>query len=512
MTELNTLAAAALIAAIALLVVVLVKRFAPTSRKSVGRITTLLALYFLALAAAWGLPTLVDPEWTRIARIVAEVVGFFTLVATVGVTVFDLILPLARIRVPTIAAELVMGAAYLVATFLVLRRFGLDPAGLLATSAILTAILALSLQATLGNVIGGVALQVDDSIQVGDWVQLQTGRQGLVREIRWRHTVIETRDWDTLIVPNAQLLAETITILGKRQGAPVQHRMWVYFNVDFRFSPADVIEAVESALCAAPIKAVATDPPPNCICYDFAQDGRDSMAYYAVRYWLTDLARDDPTSSLVRVRVFAALKRAEIPLAVPAAHIWVEQDSQKRRTRKLEGEMKRRRRAIRAVPFFEPLDDAEVDALGGRLRYAPFAAGETITHQGNVAHWLYLIIEGEAAVNIASDGETHTIATVAGPDVVGEMGLFTGEPRTASVVATTDIECYRLDKEAFRATLESRPELAAEISAVVAERQVRLESDYAEASEAASRRVEDEKARLLGAVSRFFGLFREDDS
>ena len=48
------------------------------------------------------------------------------------------------------------------------------------------------------------------------------------------------------------------------------------------------------------MERVAADPPPNVICYDFAKDGRDSFGYYAVRYWLTDLAVDDPTSSAIR--------------------------------------------------------------------------------------------------------------------------------------------------------------------------------------------------------------------
>ena len=51
---------------------------------------------------------------------------------------------------------------------------------------------------------------------------------------------------------------------------------------------------------------------------DFSRDGKESIAYYAVRYWLIDLATDDPTSSRVRARIYTALKRADIPLAIPA--------------------------------------------------------------------------------------------------------------------------------------------------------------------------------------------------
>ena len=96
--------------------------------------------------------------------------------------------------------------------------------------------------------LGGIALQLDDSIHVGDWLQLPSGQQGKVKAIRWRHTVVETRNWDTVIVPNSALLNDNIVILGEREDQPTQHRMWVYFNVDFRYSPEEVINVVEDAL------------------------------------------------------------------------------------------------------------------------------------------------------------------------------------------------------------------------------------------------------------------------
>src|SRR5262249_27508278 len=162
---------------------------------------------------------------------------------------------------------------------------------------------------TLGNILGGVALQLDGSIHEGDWIQLENGRQGRVRAVRWRHTVLETRDWSTIIVPNAQLLANNITILGKRDDRHVPQRTRVWFNVDFRFSPTKVIQVVTEALVGANIQGVATDPPPNVLCMDFTKERRESFATYAVRYWLTDLAADDPTSSRVRARIYTALRR-----------------------------------------------------------------------------------------------------------------------------------------------------------------------------------------------------------
>src|SRR5690606_36064886 len=150
---------------------------------------------------------------------------------------------------------------------------------------------------------------------------------------------------------NAVLLGSTFTILGKRRGKRANHRMWVHFNVDFRYNPSEVIQVVDESLRSAPIEGMLPDPAPHCVCMNFADVGRDSMGHYAVRYWLTDLSIADPTNSRVRTRIYAALRRAEIPLAVPAQHVWVEQDSEERRARKRERARNKRHAALRTLPF-----------------------------------------------------------------------------------------------------------------------------------------------------------------
>jgi small-conductance mechanosensitive channel/CRP-like cAMP-binding protein len=485
----------------------LVNRFAPKKRRHVRR-TVLLAILYLSGFGAWALLSFFHQDGAaRMAREVAELFGSIAVVSLVALFIFDLGLPAIGVDVAPIVTDIMVGLGYIVAALMTLHRAGFDFSGILATSALLTTITAFSLQSTLSNVVGGVALQVDSSIKVGDWVQLESGRQGRVREIRWRYTVIETRDWDTLIVPNATLLAGTIMILGKREGEPLQHRMWVYFNVDFRYSPVDVIQAVNDALQAAPIEGAAQEPKPHCICFDFAKDLRDSFAHYAVRYFLIDLARDDPTSSRVRERIYASLKRAQIPLAVPAATIWVEQDDAEHRDRKRQRELDRRLKALAAVEFLKPLRHEELAAIADRLRYAPFAPGEPITRQGAVAHWLYIMMDGSAEVRVNFEGAEKVIAKLDSPDFFGEMGLMTGAPRSATVVALTEVECYRLDKEAFHRIMHERPEIAREISGLLADRQVELAAAREDMdAEAKERCLAAEKNRLRGTIQRFFGL------
>ena len=89
---------------------------------------------------------------------------------------------------------------------------------------------------------GGLALQTERTINVGDWVRIDQ-HEGQVIEIRWRQTSIETRNWDTVVIPNSYLMKSEVMVLGRRTNAPRQHRQWVYFNIDFRFAPP-VIQVV----------------------------------------------------------------------------------------------------------------------------------------------------------------------------------------------------------------------------------------------------------------------------
>jgi len=486
-----------------------VGRFAPKKRRRIRRATILVMLYVTTFGVAALLHVIHAEGWSRRVWFLADLFEVLVVIDFVAILLFDLVLLALRIEIANIVHDLALGAAYILAVIGMLHRSGVQLSGIIATSAVVTVVLGLSLQATLGNVIGGIALQLDDSIHVGDWLQLPGGQQGKVKAIRWRHTVVETRNWDTVIVPNASLLNDNILILGAREDQPTQHRMWVYFNVDFRYSPDEVIRVVEDAMHSTPIPNVAAFPPPQAVCFDFSKlQGGESYANYALRYWLTDLAQDDPTSSAVRVRIYVALKRAGIPLAVPGTAVFVSHDDPEHRERKNERELAHKMAALEHVEMLASLSTEERLQLASSMRLAPFGRGEVITRQNAAAHWLYVLTKGEVEVRIRADNGVEKIVTrLCAPNVFGEMGVVTGEPRSASVIAATEVECYRLDKEAFQRVLKVRPQIMDSVSGVMARRRVEL-ATVREGLNAEQRkeRVKEERNRILASLQTFFGL------
>jgi small-conductance mechanosensitive channel/CRP-like cAMP-binding protein len=498
--------AAALLAA-TVVTAAAVNRFVPLAKSRVRRSAIVFVLYALSLGITYLLQFVGATAWAGRFEIATELLRAFALVGVAGTLVFALFFKIVGLSIPTIASDLLVGVAYIVTALGVFTQHGLDPLSAFATAGVVSAVLAFSLQSTLGNILGGVALQLDGSIHEGDWIQLENGKQGKVRAIRWRHTLVETRDFSTIVVPNASLLANNITILGWRDTAPSPQRMWVYFNVDFRFPPSKVIDVVTDALNASPIENVAPDPKPNCVCMDFAHDHRDSFAYYAARYWILDLAPDDPTNSRIRTRIYAALKRAGIPLALPATANLVEMHDVAHDTRHHEQDLERNLAALRTVKLFAPLSPEELRVLADGLWPAQYAVGEKVTRQGAVAHYLYILTAGSVEIRRTTDTGTALIAKLDAPEIIGEMGLMLGTPRGADVVAMTPCECLRLGKPAFEKVISARPEIAHELASKLATRRIGLYETHKDLDPAMSQRMHaSETEKILHGIKEFFGL------
>ncbi|MEZ0230284.1 MAG: cyclic nucleotide-binding domain-containing protein, partial [Planctomycetota bacterium] len=100
-------------------------------------------------------------------------------------------------------------------------------------------------------------------------------------------------------------------------------------------------------------------------------------------------------------------------------------------------------------------------------------------------------------------GNRRQVATLNGGDYFGEMALLTGEKRSATVVAATDVECWRLDREGFKQIIERRPEMAQELASLLATRKLAVEVAK-QGHETVSRA--DVERNLFAGISAFFGL------
>ena len=466
-----------------------------------------LGFFFVCLFGQFASGLIYALEFTRVAEILQEAVVIGAGIAVIrlwGMLIFRIVLPLAKLSPPRITEDIIVIIAYLAWGMVRLRYAGLDLGSIVATSAMITAVVAFAMQDTLGNILGGLALHLDNSIEIGDWIKVDD-ISGRVVDIRWRSTLVETRNWETVVFPNSQLMKNKFLVLGRRTDQPVQWRRWVWFNVGMDTSPTKVIALVEESILQTDIANVAKDPPPSCLLMDMDIKG---YARYAIRYWLTDLTPDDPTDAAIRWHIMTALQRAGIKLAMEEKSIHITKENEKYEEVLHRREVLLRMKTLRKVDLFSQMTDEELKALAERLRYAPFAKGNIIAKQGAIAHWLYIIINGEAEVYLETpDGGRRTVSNLLKGSFFGEMGMMTGAPRAASVVARTDVECYRLDKEALEEILHARPAIAEEMSHILVSRRAELDSVLQDiGAKGVQKEISMQRREILATIKRFFGL------
>ncbi|CAG1017695.1 putative NTE family protein [Burkholderiaceae bacterium] len=99
---------------------------------------------------------------------------------------------------------------------------------------------------------------------------------------------------------------------------------------------------------------------------------------------------------------------------------------------------------------------ASMDLLRRRLTWVEIAAGDTLMSQGDPGDSMYLSISGRLRAYVRDeDGAEHMVREMSRGQVIGEMSLYTDEPRSATVVAIRNSVLVRLEKSEFGALLAS---------------------------------------------------------
>jgi small-conductance mechanosensitive channel/CRP-like cAMP-binding protein len=474
----------------------------PEAEKNRTRSLLAVTIIHFALVAATAWKQAADPagvaKYLKLAAFIFSAAGF---VGVFNLAVFSMFL--GRLRVPMVLRDVVGVLVMLVVVLAVSPSLGFDWRGVAATATGFVAVIGLGMQETVSNVIGRVALQMDRSLHIGDWITVE-GHYGQVTQMRWRYATIETNNFETVIIPNGQLMKSKFTVHGRRHGTPSAWRRWVYFNVEYKVPPAQVIRLVDGMLGEEKLPQVAQAPAAHCLLVSV----EGGVSRYAVRYWLENPLYDDATDALIRTRLYYALKRGGIELAAPVQSLFITQQDEARAAAEAEADNLERSRALSRVGLFRGLTDPEREALARSMRRAPFAAGELLTRQGAEAHWLYIIEKGKVSVRVAVDGaEAREVATLGDGDYFGEMGLMTGEPRSATIVALSNTDCFRLDAAAFRELVENRPAIAEQMAELIARRRVETEAMRENLDkETQARRQAAAKSHLSDRIKQFFSI------
>jgi NTE family protein len=128
------------------------------------------------------------------------------------------------------------------------------------------------------------------------------------------------------------------------------------------------------------------------------------------------------------------------------------------------------------------LDGDALASLRSELQWVELDAGETLMSQGEPGDSMYLSISGRLRAYVRDDeGQERMVREMARGQIIGEMALYTDEPRSATVVAIRDSVLVRLDKAAFTRLLSSSAQVSVALTRQMIKRlqTVQLRSDLA---------------------------------
>ena len=112
---------------------------------------------------------------------------------------------------------------------------------------------------------------------------------------------------------------------------------------------------------------------------------------------------------------------------------------------------------LKGAELFNQIASEDLLPVALVAQEARFNSGETLIRQGDPGDCLYIIVDGEASINIRGVG---AVATRASKSSVGEMGIISRQPRSADCVALTDLTALKIDHDDFWELLAEKPPLA----------------------------------------------------
>jgi small-conductance mechanosensitive channel len=386
--------------------------------------------------------------------------------------------------IPGVLHGFILAVIYLALTFMILKGLlGINITPFLATSAILTAVLGLALQGVLGNILAGLSLHFTRSFSRGDWVKVGE-TEGVVMETNWRETRILDRASNMIVLPNNAVASGTITNFSQPDK---RSAITIPLKIGYESPPALVLGTLKEA--ALEVLDVLGIPTP--LAYILGYD--DLGVSYLLKFWIQDFSRKDPITTEVGRLIWYKFKRLgiEIPMPVSGQLARVLQTVDRSGAREsAEKAAERTLRDLLNSSFLRYqegdgagraiLSDAEARELASLVRRVVYTPGEVLFRQGEKGEACYVVSRGSVKGHIITEenGKAYSSEFRTGPaGIVGEMSLFTGMPRTATVTIEEETELLEIGAEAFVALLARNPGLADAVAEMVSSRnQKNLES------------------------------------
>lgn len=425
---------------------------------------------------------------------------FFILVLSVKITIFLIFDFLfgkkQKIKYPRLIKDLVIIILYIIGVLLIAKYYlNIQLTVVLASSAVLTVVIGFALQDILGDLFSGIALNLEESLNIGDWIKIGDD-EGKVEQFRWRSIKIRTIDNILVLIPNRIASKQEV----KRFGGPREpFALRLKIGVSYKNSPDFVISTIMEVLNTIP--AVLTTPKPMVMVHKFD----DFAIIYEIKFWLTDYSIKDPIKSEIQRRTWYAFKRNDIQIPFPIRDIYIKDIKKEKITGSAKWAEMGKEQIIAVLQKNEVLNTIsqnQLENLAEDIEIKLYGIGETLIKEGEEGRYFYHFLEGEAEV-LKND---KVIIRMRANDYVGEMALFTGEKTTADVRITKQSRVLRISSERFRETVRLNEKMARKLSEVIAQRKGQLMELKKKEEDSQTKAIKKESENIFLRIKKYFSL------
>lgn len=365
-------------------------------------------------------------------------------------------------KIPRIGRRFVSFSIYLMTSFAIMG-FVYDQklTSLLATSGVIAMIVGLAIQINISNIFSGIAINIEQPFRVGDWVSIGAFEEGKVIDITWRSTRIMSRAGSILSIPNSLASESPIHNFDYPDDS-----FWLRFTVHVHPShhPQRVQKIIKDAVLSSHV--VQKVPEPYVVFRGVNEWSAGYLVYCSVRDYTWKLMHEEA----VWIRIWIHLNRAGITPAIQQQDIYLFKGVKERGEEIATKPMI----VLEEVEIFRPLSKDAKTYLSERIKKHHFAMGNIIVRQGDQGSSLFIIIEGVVGVKVQGkeSSDSVEVARLGAGNFFGEMALLTGEERTATVTAITDVFLFEITKEDIAGLITQQPEVSEMLTKILTQRQL----------------------------------------
>lgn len=414
--------------------------------------------------------------------------------------------------VPRLIKDVMSLIIYLIAiTGIVGFVFNRSVTGFWAASGVIGLVLGFALQSIILDIFTGLAVNIERPFKIGDWIMVHGSNPeksivGKITEINWRTTRLESEIKNVVILPNRVLGTSVVTnFYGPGLESRHETNFWFDFTIPTERAKRVLLAGAKSAMGQ---KGLLEKPEPSVIVNRVTDMGVE----YKVRYWFTPWTDMAPgmARNFVSANILEHLKQAGISPAYPKQDIFYAGQPELTLDSK---SVEDRTKLLGKIEMFEYLEAEELKELASSMKQREYSEGEELMRQGEAGESMFILSEGvlHAFIRNKTNNDRVRVGQIEPGEFFGEMSLLTGEPRTATIVAATDVVAHEITKDHMNILLSKRPEVAETISKVVAHRRLVNTQTLANATpEEKIEQTENLAQQIMSKMKSFFkGVFEK---